>query len=109
VKTTYPNQLDYTELLGKRERKEKERERERKKERETERKRERREMRSQSSDVRHCVRVVKELVLKANGLCPREFKSRRCRFFGGGKKKVPCAGIEPATNRLKVERSTELS
>jgi hypothetical protein len=23
--------------------------------------------------------VVKELVLKANGLCPREFKSRRCR------------------------------
>jgi hypothetical protein len=25
--------------------------------------------------------VVKELVLKANGLCPREFKSRRCRFF----------------------------
>ena len=30
---------------------------------------------------RHCVRVVKELVLKANGLCPREFKSRRCRVF----------------------------
>jgi hypothetical protein len=29
----------------------------------------------------HCVRVVKELVLKANGLCPREFKSRRCRFL----------------------------
>jgi hypothetical protein len=28
---------------------------------------------------RHRVRVVKELVLKANGLCPREFKSRRCR------------------------------
>ena len=26
-------------------------------------------------------RVVKELVLKANGLCPREFKSRRCRFL----------------------------
>ena len=25
------------------------------------------------------------------------------------KKKVPCAGIEPATNRLKVERSTKLS
>ena len=23
--------------------------------------------------------MVKELVLKANGLCPREFKSRRCR------------------------------
>ena len=31
-------------------------------------------------EARHCVRVVKELVLKANGLCPREFKSRRCRF-----------------------------
>jgi hypothetical protein len=30
---------------------------------------------------RQRVRVVKELVLKANGLCPREFKSRRCRFF----------------------------
>ena len=30
---------------------------------------------------RHRVRVVKELVLKANGLCPREFKSRRCRYF----------------------------
>jgi hypothetical protein len=30
---------------------------------------------------RHRVRVVKELVLKANGLCPREFKSRRCRPF----------------------------
>ena len=30
---------------------------------------------------RHCVRVVKELVLKANGLRPREFKSRRCRIF----------------------------
>ena len=30
---------------------------------------------------RHCVRVVKELVLKANGLCPREFESRRCRPF----------------------------
>ena len=29
----------------------------------------------------NCVRVVKELVLKANALCPREFKSRRCRFF----------------------------
>ncbi len=27
------------------------------------------------------VRVVKELVLKANGLCPREFKSRLCRKF----------------------------
>jgi hypothetical protein len=25
--------------------------------------------------------VVKELVSKANGLCPREFKSRPCRFF----------------------------
>jgi hypothetical protein len=31
--------------------------------------------------TRHRVRVVKELVLKANGLCPREFESRRCRFF----------------------------
>ena len=31
--------------------------------------------------TRHRVRVVKELVLKANGLCPREFKSRRCRHF----------------------------
>ena len=30
---------------------------------------------------RQRVRVVKELVLKANGLCPREFKSRRCRIF----------------------------
>jgi hypothetical protein len=30
---------------------------------------------------RHRVRVVKELVLKANGLCPREFKSRRCRHM----------------------------
>ena len=31
---------------------------------------------------RNCIlgRVVKELVLKANGLFPREFKSRRCRF-----------------------------
>ena len=29
---------------------------------------------------RQSVRVVKELVLKANGLCPREFKSRLCRF-----------------------------
>ena len=29
----------------------------------------------------HRVRVVKELVLKANGLCPREFESRRCRTF----------------------------
>ena len=26
-------------------------------------------------------RVVKELVLKANGLCPRELKSCRCRFL----------------------------
>ena len=32
---------------------------------------------------RHRVRVVKELVLKANGLCPREFKSRRCRHAVG--------------------------
>ena len=31
------------------------------------------------TDHRHRVRVVKELVLKANGLCPRELKSRRCR------------------------------
>ena len=30
---------------------------------------------------RQRVRVVKELVLKANGLFPREFKSRRCRSF----------------------------
>lgn len=33
----------------------------------------------------HRVRVVKELVLKANGLCPREFESRRfffCLFLG---------------------------
>ena len=34
-----------------------------------------------SGRKRHCVRVVKELVLKANGLCPREFESRRCRRF----------------------------
>ena len=32
-----------------------------------------------------------------------------CLILEGKKKKVPCAGIEPATNRLKVERSTELS
>ena len=32
-------------------------------------------------EYRQRVRVVKELVLKANGLCPREFKSRRCRSF----------------------------
>ena len=32
-------------------------------------------------EYRQRVRVVKELVLKANGLCPREFKSRRCRIF----------------------------
>ena len=31
--------------------------------------------------TRQRVRVVKELVLKANGLCPREFKSRRCRLI----------------------------
>ena len=30
---------------------------------------------------RQRVRVVKELVLKANGLRPREFKSRLCRFW----------------------------
>ena len=34
-------------------------------------------------EYRQRVRVVKELVLKANGLCPREFKSRRCHLFFG--------------------------
>ena len=37
------------------------------------------------------VRVVKELVLKVNGLCPREFKSRRCRFLSC--KRVRVAGV----------------
>ena len=41
---------------------------------------------------RHCVRVVKELVLKANGLCPREFKSRRCRNFFQGCQYVRLGG-----------------
>ena len=53
--------------------------------------------------LRHCVRVVKELVLKANGLCPREFKSRRCRFLfvflKAPKKKVQSVGIEPTLLR----------
>ena len=31
--------------------------------------------------TRQCVRVVKEVDSKSTGLCPREFKSRRCRFF----------------------------
>ena len=30
---------------------------------------------------RQCVREVKELDLKSNGLCPRGFEPRRCRFF----------------------------
>ena len=31
--------------------------------------------------VRQRVRVVKEVDSKSTGLCPREFKSRRCRSF----------------------------
>ena len=34
----------------------------------------------------HGVRVVKELVLKANRLCLREFESRPCRFFSKTKR-----------------------
>ena len=30
---------------------------------------------------RHCVRVVKELDSKSNGLCPHGFKSHRCRVL----------------------------
>ena len=33
------------------------------------------------SRPRHRVRVVKEVDSKSTGLCPREFKSRRCRWF----------------------------
>jgi hypothetical protein len=34
-----------------------------------------------SDRTRHRVRVVKEVDSKSTGLCPREFESRRCRFF----------------------------
>ena len=30
----------------------------------------------------HCVRVVKELDLNSNGLCPHRFEPCRCRFCG---------------------------
>ena len=65
------------------------------------------------------VRVVKEVDSKSTGLCPREFKSRRCRFFvdakltpkgpaqifgsfAGGRlwgKKLQSVGIEPTLLR----------
>ena len=63
-------------------------------------------------EYRQRVRVVKELVLKANGLCPREFKSRRCRFLLFAflySFCTVCVGQNKNTQKKIILRSRELN
>ncbi len=53
--------------------------------------------------IRQRVRVVKEVDSKSTGLCPREFKSRRCRFFT---KILTPEGIEPPIFGSGIRRVT---
>ena len=60
--------------------------------------------------ARQCVREVKELDLKSNGLCPRGFEPRRCRFSIQTtrlmQKEMENLGIDPSASRMLSERST---
>jgi hypothetical protein len=46
---------------------------------------------------RHCVRVVKELDSKSNGLCPQGFESPRCRFLRWCFRKALVASLQRET------------
>ena len=71
----------------------------------------RKEMQASQIPRRHCVREVKELDLKSNGLCPHGFEPHRCRFtvlnLLDRETKTPTVGLEPTTTRLRALRSTD--
>ena len=64
--------------------------------------------------MRQCVREVKELDLKSNGLCPRGFEPRRCLVDNSVaallqtdyKNNLENLGIDPSASRMLSERST---